>query len=417
MLSLVAGASDETRLDVDVAVVGASLAGSTVATLLGRAGLRVALLDKHAGPDAYKRLCGHYIQASTMPLLDRLGLAEEIETAGGVRNGLDIWTRWGVIASPEPVERRPYGYNLRRSKLDPLVRARAIDTPGVSYLPGYKATALLAGPDGATAGVRLEDRQRDRLAVRARLVVGADGRNSTVAKLAGAREWRSANNRFCYSSHFSGVELPPGSRGRLWLDDKEFAIAAPQADGLTVLAAFVPKPRLAEFRDDPERALLDFVARLPEAPNVERAERAERFVAYTDYELIMRNATPRPGVALVGDAALSSDPAMGIGCGWAFESASWLSDTVAPALAGDESLQRALRRYRRIHGQRLLPHHAQAAFDARAYGATPVHKLLFAAGARDQRTAALLSRVAERSAAPQRILAPPALVRAVRAGL
>ena len=43
----------------DAAVVGASLAGCVTATLLGRAGLRVALIDKHADEDAFKRLCGH----------------------------------------------------------------------------------------------------------------------------------------------------------------------------------------------------------------------------------------------------------------------------------------------------------------------------------------------------------------------
>ncbi len=48
--------------DYDVAVVGASLAGCTTATLLARQGLSVALLERHAGRDAYKRVCTHFIQ-------------------------------------------------------------------------------------------------------------------------------------------------------------------------------------------------------------------------------------------------------------------------------------------------------------------------------------------------------------------
>src|SRR5918996_4878333 len=99
----------------DVAVVGASLAGCATAALLGRAGLRVALIDKHAGEDAYKRLCGHYIQASATPVIERLGLSDAIEAAGGVRNGVDLWTRWGLIASPERRDERPYGYSIRRA--------------------------------------------------------------------------------------------------------------------------------------------------------------------------------------------------------------------------------------------------------------------------------------------------------------
>ena len=40
-----------------------------------------------------------------------------------------------------------------------------------------------------------------------------------------------------------------------------------------------------------------------------------------------------PGLALIGDAALATDPLFGVGCGWAFQSAEWLADAVAPALA------------------------------------------------------------------------------------
>jgi flavin-dependent dehydrogenase len=159
----------------DVAVVGASLAGCSAATLFGRAGLRVALIDKHAGGDAYKRLCGHYVQASATPVLERLGLAGPIEAAGGVRNGADVWTRWGLIASPEPPGERPYGYSIRRAKLDPMARRVACGTPGVEYLPAREAVALLGGRDDV-CGVELRDRAGRRMRLGARLVVGADGR-------------------------------------------------------------------------------------------------------------------------------------------------------------------------------------------------------------------------------------------------
>jgi flavin-dependent dehydrogenase len=48
--------------ECDVVIVGASLAGCATAILLGRQGLRVALVDKHGDEEAFKRLCGHYIQ-------------------------------------------------------------------------------------------------------------------------------------------------------------------------------------------------------------------------------------------------------------------------------------------------------------------------------------------------------------------
>jgi 2-polyprenyl-6-methoxyphenol hydroxylase-like FAD-dependent oxidoreductase len=397
----------------DVVIVGASLAGCATATLLGRRGVRVALIDKHAGEDSYKRLCGHYIQASATPVIERLGLTGPIEAAGGVRNGADLWTRWGLIASPEPPGQRPYGYSIRRSKLDPMLRRVAIETPGVEYFPRLEAVRLLGG-EHAVTGVELRDRARRSVHVSARLVVGADGRNSAVARLAGARERRVANQRFCYMAYFTGVGLPPGSGGRLWALDPDVAIAAPNDDGLTILAAFPHKRRLPEFRDGRAETLRELFAALPVPPELAGAELAGKVLGYTDYAIVVRDATPRPGLALVGDAALTCDPVMAIGCGWALQSAAWLADSAAPALAGAEPLAPALRRYQRQRRHHLIPHHRMLAADARARTMNPVQRLLFSAAARDPQTAALLHRYSERSIPPRRLLAPRALARAAR---
>jgi 2-polyprenyl-6-methoxyphenol hydroxylase-like FAD-dependent oxidoreductase len=108
----------------DVAIVGAGIAGCAAAIFLGRAGARVALIERDDDPAGYKKLCTHYIQASATPTLERLGLARAIEEAGGVRNDAEIFTRWGWIVTPsEQTIRRPaHGYNIRRSKLDPMLR-------------------------------------------------------------------------------------------------------------------------------------------------------------------------------------------------------------------------------------------------------------------------------------------------------
>src|ERR1044072_8229848 len=112
--------------DYDAVVVGASLAGCATAIQLGRAGVRVALVEKHADPQAFKRICSHFIQASGVPPIERLGLLQPMMEAGALRSHIRIWTRWGWIAAPKA----PNGpcLNLRREKLDPLVRAMAAET-------------------------------------------------------------------------------------------------------------------------------------------------------------------------------------------------------------------------------------------------------------------------------------------------
>jgi 2-polyprenyl-6-methoxyphenol hydroxylase-like FAD-dependent oxidoreductase len=185
---------------------------------------------------------------------------------------------------------------------------------------------------------------------------------------------------------------------------------------VSVLAAFPHKRRLAEFRRDRGRALRELFGALPEPPELRDAQLAGKVVGYTDYGLVLRDAVPRPGLALVGDAALTSDPVMAIGCGWALQSAGWLADSTAPALAGAEPLTAGLRRYRRARG-RLASHHRMLVADARGRRMNPIQRLQFAAATRDPQTAALLHRYAERSIPPRSLFAPQALGRAARANL
>src|SRR5439155_371008 len=106
-----------------------------------RRGARVALLESHADPALYKVMCTHFIQPSATPTLQRLGLAERIETAGGVRNGLEVWSRYGWLR-PHPGADYPYpayGYDIRREKLDPMLRELAAGTPGVDLMLGQTA--------------------------------------------------------------------------------------------------------------------------------------------------------------------------------------------------------------------------------------------------------------------------------------
>src|ERR1700751_4017445 len=167
----------------DVAIIGASIAGCAAAIFFGRAGARVALIERDSDPAGCKKLCTHFIQASATPTLERLGLARAIEEAGGGRNDGEIFTRWGGIVAPsEQTIRRPaYGYNLRRSVLDPMLRKTAAQTAGVEILPGFSLRELLI-KEGRICRVSAQGERDAKLEIEAKLVVGADGRNSRVAE-------------------------------------------------------------------------------------------------------------------------------------------------------------------------------------------------------------------------------------------
>jgi flavin-dependent dehydrogenase len=341
------------RADFDVAVVGASLAGCTTAVLLARSGARVALVEKRPDPSAFKRICSHFIQGSALPTLERLGLLAEIEAAGGVRSRFRIWTRWGWI-EPPPDASFPASLNIRRERLDPMVRAAAASTPGVELMSGLAADELLSDGD-AVSGVVVRDRRGSPTAVRARLVVGADGRDSRVAELAELRRRTVPHGRFAYGAYYEGPPPAGAPDTTVWMADPHWAAAFPTDGGLTLYACMPTKDRLPEFKRDPAAALASFLAAMPDPPPILASRRLGPPLGKIDMTNVSRGPVA-PGLALVGDAALAIDPLWGVGCGWALQSGEWLADCVAPALRGEETLARGLRRYRRTRARRLGGH-------------------------------------------------------------
>ena len=348
---------NQERMTYDVAIVGASLAGCTAATFYGRQGLKVALIERRTDLQAYKKICAHFIQPSATPTLERLGIIPEIEAAGGIPNTVENWTQWGWIRSHRQpgIEPLPYGYNIQRKKLDPMVRNLALSTPGVDYLPGYSVRQLIR-QERRIAGVTVKERGGQTYSIQARLVVGADGRHSAVAKLAQLKTKITSNIRFAYLAYYRNLPLDSGTTTRFWFLQPEVAYALPNDEGLTLLVCFLPKDKLTEFKQDIEGNFERFFERLPHAPPLRQAERVSEVMGILDMPNTSRPAVSS-GLALVGDAALASDPLWGVGCSWALESAAWLVDHTAEALRQGGDLERALKRYKKKHRVMIRGHH------------------------------------------------------------
>ncbi len=396
--------------DYDAVIVGASLAGCTAAILLGRAGARVALVEKQPDPQAFKRICSHFIQSSAVPTLERIGLLDAIEATGGTRPYFRAWTKWGWIAPPH--DRSVAAVNLRREKLDPLLRETAAQVPGVDLLLGQAAHELLHDGDGAVAGVVLRDRSGTELRLRARLTVGADGRDSKVAELAGVPVKVTPHGRFAYGGYFEGPPPAGAPDASIWMLDPQFAAAFPTDAGLVFYAAMGTMDRLPEFRRDPHAALVKWVANVPEAPPIRESKLVEQVQGKINMENRLRRPVV-PGLALVGDAALAIDPLWGVGCGFAFQSGEWLADGVGPALLGEEPLAAGLERYRKRHARGLNGHARLMVEYATGRRFDPFERMLFAATARDEELAVRFEAFGSRRIGPARMMAatvPRALV-------
>ena len=385
----------------DAVVVGASLAGCTAAILLARSGLRVALVEQRPDAGAFKRMCSHVIQSSAVPTLERLGLLGAIEKAGALRAHARVWTRWGWIETPAG-DITP-SVNLRRELLDPLLRRAAADTPGVELRLGHTAHALIREREHI-CGVQVRERNGTCTRLCAPLVIGADGRGSRVAKLAGVPARTIGHGRFFYAGYFAGPEPAGAPDGSAWFLDPDWAAAFPTDAGLTVYAAMPIGTRVAEFRRDPRQALVSYTAALPDAPPILASRMVGQLVAKLDLTNIVHEPTA-PGLALAGDAALATDPLWGVGCGWALQSAQWLADDLAPALHGAEPLAHGLKRYRRHRARALHGHTAMIHDYARGRSFNAVERALFRAAAHDERLTRTFTAMATRNITPARALA------------
>jgi menaquinone-9 beta-reductase len=244
--------------------------------------------------------------------------------------------------------------------------------------------------------------------------VAADGRGSEIGNLAGVRARVKPNNRFTYFAYYRGLELISGQTGQLWLLEPNTAIAYPNDDGVTLVACFVERGSLPEFKRDQEGSFVRLIEALPRGPKIADAERVSPLLG----KLEMPNSSRRvavPGLAFIGDAGMTADPLWAVGCGWAFQSAAWLVDcTTAALVSGKEDLDRALTRYRRKHRSELVGFYFQSSNFSTARRLLPHEKLILSSAAKDPVMARRFTAFGEGLIGLGELLSPRSLGRAVR---
>ena len=297
--------------------------------------------------------------------------------------------------------------NIRREVLDPMLRGIAADSPGVDLMLGRKVKGLLR--DGNRfSGVELDDGTKLHAQARDRR---RRPRHDASPSWPRSKAWTVGNERFNYAGYFEGPPAPGAPDASLWLLDPDWASAMPTDSGLTIYACMPTHERLPEFKRDPEKALVDFIAGIPGAPPI----RESKLVGPTIGKVRMKNVVRSPiapGLALVGDAGVTADPLWGVGCGWAFQSAEWLAENIAPGLRGEESLDRGLRRYRRQVLKKLVPHMAIMNDFATAQPLNYFERLLWTSAAIDPKVATRLEAFGTRARPGPRRSSPRARSRA-----
>jgi flavin-dependent dehydrogenase len=178
---------------------------------------------------------------------------------------------------------------------------------------------------------------------RARIVVGADGRNSRLAKFVRAPMYECHDALTCwYFSYWHGVE----ARGlEVYFRGPRVIFAFPTSDGLLGIFVGWRRDELPRVRSDIEREFMTVVDLVPDfSARLRAGIRAERFLGATDVPNFLR----RPhgaGWALVGDAGCHKDPLLALGICDAFRDAEGLADAIDGGLSGRCPLDAALVAY------------------------------------------------------------------------
>jgi 2-polyprenyl-6-methoxyphenol hydroxylase-like FAD-dependent oxidoreductase len=336
----------------DAIVVGARCAGSPTAMLLARSGHRVLLVDKATFPS--DTMSTHLIHAPGVAALQRWGLLDELAATGSppIATYSYDFGPFEISGSARPSDGAAGALCPRRTVLDDLL-ARAAVAAGAELREAFTVEELLI-EDGVVAGVRGHAQGGATVTERARVVIGADGRNSLVARAVGAQQYNEMPALAAgYYAYWSGLPVS-GAEFFARAEDRRMWAAFPTNDGLTCLVVGWPRSQFEANRADYEGHYMRTFDLAPSfAGRVGGATRETRFLGTADLAGFFRKPYG-PGWALVGDAGYHKDPITALGISDAFRDAEALSAALEDALAGRRSHDDALAGYQRARDEQSL---------------------------------------------------------------
>lgn len=334
--------------EFDVIAVGARCAGSPAAMLLARKGYRVLLLDRASFPS--DSLSTHVIQPLGVAHLVRWGLLDRLRRTGCPEIHTYAFDFGMAVVSGAPGTREaPFAFCPRRTVLDKLLLDAAAEA-GAEVREGFTVQQLLV-ERGRVVGVKGSGRDGRQTTFRAAVTIGADGRNSVVARWAKAEEYRSRPPLLAsYYTYWSG--LPMDGRFEIYVRPGRGFGAAPTHDGLTVVIAGWPIAEFEANRSDVEGNYRRTLQLVPEFAERLRGATQEGRLGGA----VMPNFFRKPwgaGWVLVGDAGYHKDSITAQGITDAFREAEQIVAALHQVFSGTRAFDAAMRDYHAARDDRV----------------------------------------------------------------
>ncbi len=339
--------------DYDAIVVGARCGGSPTAMLLARSGYRVLLVDKATFPS--DTMSTHLAHPPAVDALARWGILERLEATNCppiTRYSFDFGPVT-IAGTPRPANGTASAYGPRRIILDALLVEAAVGA-GAELREAFTVEEITID-DGRVTGIRGHAKGGETVTERARVVVGADGKHSLVAKAVQPERYNEAAPLApAYYAYWSG--LPTDSfetsiraeGGRGWA-------AIPTHDDLTCVVVGWPPSQFKENRKDVDGSYMKSFELSPAfAERIHGAKRETRFVGTADLPGFFLKPYG-PGWALVGDAGYHKHPITAFGITDAFRDAEALASALDDAFAERRPYADAMADYQRARDEEALP--------------------------------------------------------------
>jgi 2-polyprenyl-6-methoxyphenol hydroxylase-like FAD-dependent oxidoreductase len=366
------------RVDDDIIVVGGRCAGAPTAMLLAQAGFKVRVIERSA--QLGDTLSGHMVKPAGTTRLQAWGLLDAVLDTGAppVRSGRawlagqpvgELTSMASEVRADDGAARVAPAAGPRRSALDPVLLEGARQA-GAAVDMGNPVNGLL------TEGSRVTGVTTERGDYRARLVIGADGRNSRVARLAGAAKYiDNSPATYAYYTYWKDATV---AEFCAFLDKGVFIGMFPTNDDLTMVFFQAPHAGFDAARHDPTDHYLQVLKSQPAAMEfLAGATPAEPVRGTGDLPTFFR-VSAGPGWALAGDAGHHKDPLIARGIADAFRDA----ELITAAITGgwDGNLDQALAAYPAQRDASARPLSAANDSVASGLGSVPLGPLAEALG-------------------------------------
>ena len=335
----------------DVLVIGGGPAGSTVAPLLAEKGHHVVVLEKAHHPRFH---IGESLLPANLPLLERMGVADEVKAIGMYKPGAEFVSPWHehsqVFQFADAWDKSmPHAYQVKRSAFDEIL-IRNAGKKGATVIEGCKATGVDFLPDD---NVMVKSTLDDGHEVHwhARFLIDASGRDTFLANRFRIKQRSEKHNSAAVYGHFANVERKEGpTEGNItvfWFDHGWFWFI-PLVDGVTSIGMVTwpyfmktrGKRSLTQFLQDGIASCPGLAARMKSATLVNEVEATGNF-SYTSAHNHGRN------YVLLGDAYAFIDPVFSSGVMLAMHSGVVAAETVDTCLKTPHKAAAALKHFDR----------------------------------------------------------------------